>query len=250
MKKINNLKYFNSPQSLVDSLAVEFKKLALDYQLNGQLLNIAISGGNTPKLFFQTLASTKYNLILPWFNIHFFWVDERCVSPDNIESNYKMAKDTLLDKIDIPPENIHRIHGEEVPHIEVEKYSNEILKYVTKNEFDWPSFDWIFLGLGMDGHTASIFPDSDILTNRSTICDIGNHPVTNQNRITMTIPTINHAKRITFIVTGKSKASILKNIISSKRNSKKYPATFVFNKGKSIDWYVDSDAAEYLKSLE
>ena len=246
MNKINILKSFSSQQLLADSLAVEFKMLALDYQSNGELLNIAISGGSTPKLFFQTLASKKYNKIIPWSNIHFFWVDERCVSPENIDSNYKMVKDLLFDKIDIPFENIHRIHGEEVPNVVAIEYSNEILKFINKNDFGWPSFDWIFLGLGMDGHIASIFPYSDILIDQSNICEKVKHPITNQNRITMTIPIINHAKRITFIVTGKSKALILKNIFNHNRKSKKYPVTFIFQKGRYIDWYLDSAAAEYL----
>lgn len=246
MKYDKRIKCFKSSELLADSLAFEFKKVALVYLSSNQKLNIAISGGSTPNIFYQALASIKNKDSIPWHIIHIFWVDERCVGPDDNESNYKNVKDTLLDKIDISKENIHRIHGEESPLIEVERYSRQVSDHLVSQSINIPRFDWIFLGLGEDGHTASIFPHSAILNSKNSLFNNAVNPYTNQNRISMSIPIINQAKRITFIVTGKSKTKILRKIFSLSRRSKKYPATYVFPQKGSLEWYIDTNAGKYL----
>lgn len=246
MKYDNRIQCFKSPELLADSLAFEFKKVALEYLASNQKLNIAISGGGTPNTFYQALVSKKNKDRIPWNIIHLFWVDERCVGPDDNESNYKHVKDTLLDKIDIPKENIHRIHGEESPVIEVKRYSRQVLDHLASQSNKIPRFDWIFLGLGEDGHTASIFPHSAILNIKNSLFNHAVNPYTNQNRISMSIPIINQARRITFIVTGKSKTKILRKIFSLSRRSKKYPATYVFPQKGKLEWYIDTNADQYL----
>ncbi len=230
---------------LAHSLALEFKKIALEYLVSKRNFNIAISGGNTPKVFFSSLASADLRGEIPWNIIHIFWVDERCVTTDNSESNYKLAKDVLIDNIDIPQKNIHRIHGEEVPNIEAKKYSNEVIEHFGTPSNIIPRFDWIFLGLGNDGHIASIFPHSVILNSRNSLFAHVVNPNTNQNRVTMSIPIINQARRITFIVTGGNKANVLRKVFSLSRRSNKYPVTYVYLKKGYLEWYIDINVSNY-----
>ena len=246
MRNIESIKCFKSPELLADSLVFEFKKVASEYLLSNRKFNIAISGGNTPKTFYQTLASSKNVESIPWDIINLFWADERCVPPDDNESNYKLAREVLLDKIDIPKENIHRIHGEKSPDIEVEQYSEEVTEHFESQSINIPRFDWIFLGLGEDGHVASIFPYSAPLTSNYSLFHHAINPYTNQNRISMSIPIINQSKRITFIITGDNKADILRRVMKLSRRSKKYPVTYISPQMGCLDWYIDINAGKYL----
>ncbi|MFC1527477.1 6-phosphogluconolactonase [Candidatus Neomarinimicrobiota bacterium] len=246
MRNIESIKCFKTPELLANSLAFEFKKVALEYLLSNRKFNIAISGGNTPNTFYQTLASSKNVESIPWYIIHLFWVDERCVPPDDNESNYKLAKEVLLDRIDIPKENIHRIHGEKSPDIEVVQYSEEVLEHFRNQYLNIPRFDWVFLGLGEDGHIASIFPYSATLASKYSLFHHTINPYTNQNRISMSIPIINQSKRITFIITGGNKADILRRIIKLSQRSKKYPVTYISPQMGCVDWYIDINAGKYL----
>jgi 6-phosphogluconolactonase len=166
MKK--NINIFPEPEYLAKHLAeILFNKISFLSQ-NRDNLSIVVSGGNTPKLFYRIFAE-YYARKIKWENIHLFWSDERCVPPGDPESNYKMVKDTLLNLIPIPADNVHRILGENDPVREAERYSNEILSNV-KIKNSLPSFDITFLGLGEDGHTASIFPGQMHLLASGKIC--------------------------------------------------------------------------------
>jgi 6-phosphogluconolactonase len=204
--------------------------------------SLVLSGGSTQKDIFKILA-TDYRSIIDWEKIHLFWGDERCVPPDHEESNYGITKKYLLDFIDIPEKNIHRVKGEYNPEREAERYSKDIVKSVS-SENGMPCFDVIMLGLGEDGHIASIFPDQTNLLNSEKICEVATHPSSNQKRITLTGKVINNSKRIIFLVAGKSKAEILKKIINEK--NKIYPAEFIELVDGSLDFFIDSDAAELL----
>jgi 6-phosphogluconolactonase len=158
-----------------------------------------------------------------------------------------MTKNSLLDRIDIPPKNIHRIQGENLPDFEAERYADEIIRQVVITN-RWPIFDWIFLGLGDDGHTASIFPGSPLLEEKDSITAIAVHPVSGQQRITLTLPVINHASRITFIIIGDSKKHIVREILEQPNNSSKYPAAKVKPVNGLIEWYLDKSSASGLSS--
>ncbi len=237
----NRIRMFDSPQILAMNLAEEFKKEVSQSKDNFYL---AISGGSTPKIFFKELAKTPFKEEVAWLHLQIFWCDERCVPPDDSDSNYGMTKENLLDHIRISAENIHRIKGEAHPEKEAVYYSKEIDKLLPKAKNNFPQFDWVLLGIGADGHTASLFPNSELLYSCSNIAGVAEHPVTGQKRISLTEKIINNSKRISFIVTGKDKANILSEII--KGDHKNYPAARIKPAEGTLDWWLDKEAAFYL----
>ncbi len=229
----------------------EIARLAIDY-INSQIENfqphtyftIALSGGNTPKKLFKQIAE-NYNRSLAWKRIKLFWGDERCVPPDNNESNFKMTYDNLLKYIDIPPENIFRIKGENNPSEEATDYS-QVLKQNLRFHNGLPSFDLMMLGLGEDGHTASIFPDQLNLFTAEEYCAVATHPVTGQKRITITGNIINNASKITILATGTKKAKVVSELIHTVPGAEKYPAYFVNPTYGKLRWILDKEAASEL----
>jgi 6-phosphogluconolactonase len=214
-----------------------------------QLISIAISGGQTPELFFKHLAAGKgiTGELPDWNKIHLFWVDERCVPPDHPDSNFGFTAKHLLEKITIPHGNIHRIKGENDPSIEAGRYSDEIHRYTTLGD-GIPVFDWIFLGIGSDGHTASIFPDRLDLMNSVNTCEAVKHPSSGQDRITLTGRTIINANRITFMVTGKSKSKVIRQILEGEPGTEKLPAGLITKFAVNSEFYLDEEAAFHIKS--
>ena len=242
-----NIRIFTKPEIMADSLAEEFYRYVNNQFLTKNNLYVALSGGSTPLLFFQNLSQfdqQKRNKV-DWKKIHFFWGDERCVTPDHEDSNFGSANEVLFSLINIPSENIHRIEAENDPEQEAERYTELILKLVpSKNGF--PIFDWIFLGVGDDGHTASIFPNQIELINSSKICAVSIQPESGQKRITLTGTVINMARRVTFMATGVEKQEIVSHIINNEPPAKKYPATKIVPKNGILDWYLDSQAADLI----
>lgn len=207
---------------------------------NTKLFTIALSGGSTPEIVFKMLAE-NYAKSVPWEFVHFFWGDERCVPPDNTESNFGMTQRQLLSKIEIPSPNIHRIKGEDDPETEASRYSEEILLHTGKRD-GIPVFDLILLGLGEDGHTASIFPGQLELMKSDKICDIAFHPVTFQKRITLTGGVINNAETVVFLVTGKKKEDIVEKILKNKPADQNYPASYIVPVYGRLYWFLDKEA--------
>jgi 6-phosphogluconolactonase len=177
-------KIFHTPSELAEAFAAELTGSINDTIKKGSPFMLAVSGGNTPKLLYSILAE-KYSLAVNWKNVHFFWVDERCVPPVNTQSNYGMTKQILFDKINIPERNIHRIRGEDDAAEEAARYTLEILSH-TRSKKRLPVFDHIILGMGEDGHTASIFPGNLALVESEKICETAVNPISGQKRITMT----------------------------------------------------------------
>jgi 6-phosphogluconolactonase len=207
---------------------------------NAEPFTIVLSGGTTPELLFKVL-SENFAESVPWKFVHFFWGDERCVPPDNDESNYGMAQRKFLSRIEIPSGNIHRIRGEDDPENEAARYSIEILSSV-RNRDRLPLFDLVILGLGEDGHTASIFPGHSELFDSDKICEVALHPVTGQKRITLTGRVINNADNVTFLVTGKTKAEIVENMFKKDSSVINFPASFIVPVYGKLNWYIDHDA--------
>jgi 6-phosphogluconolactonase len=237
-----DIRIFDDIISLAEEFCSEFVS-ELKF-LNGDKINIALSGGNTPKVIFQTLTSFKEKP--EWKKIHLFWGDERSVPPENPESNFKMSKESLLDHIDIPSENINRIKGESDPFKEAERYADVIIKKLNKVN-NLPSFEIIILGLGEDGHTTSIFFDQmELLTSEKT-CEVALHPVTKQKRITVTGKIINNSKKIYFLVSGKKKASIVNKILNKKNNYLTFPASHINPVSGELIWFLDKEAASEIK---
>ena len=238
-------KIFHTPSELAEALAGELAEKVSIAEKTGSPFKIAVSGGNTPKLLFSVLAE-KYRSSVNWYTVHFFWVDERCVSPDDPESNYGMTKQILLDKINIPDSNIHRMRGEDEPVIEADRYAHEILKQVgAKNML--PVFDLVILGIGEDGHTASIFPGNLDLIFSDKICEVAVHPSSGQKRITLTGKVINNADYVAFLATGQNKALIIEDIFKKKAQYMNYPASFIVPLGGAITWFIDDEAGVLIK---
>lgn len=241
MKK--NLQVFNTPEQLADSIS---QRLLSSINNKENKFNLAISGGNTPVIFFKRLSSASYKDSISWDKLNFFWCDERCVPPGSPDSNFGETKKYLLDYISIPGSNIHRVMGESDPNREAVRYANEVESIVAKGKNNLPKFDWVLLGIGEDGHTASLFPGKNLLFVYSNITGVARHPKTKQYRISLTKDVLNNAKQITFVVTGKAKAKIVSEIFNNLPVSKSYPASGIIPVDGTIDWMIDKEAAFYL----
>jgi len=234
------LKIYESVDKVVEALAGEFASFASKKEKAGEKIFLALSGGSTPQALFKTLAE-KYASRINWRNIHFFWADERCVPPGDPESNYRSANELLLSRVGVPDKNIHRMRGEDSPEEEALRYESVILSIVPL-KYNIPRFDWIWLGMGDDGHTASIFPDQLALMYSDRICQTAIHPVTKQKRITLTGKTLNHARRVSFLVTGPAKTEISRIVLKETELRQKYPAAHVRPSEGEVDWYMDEAA--------
>jgi len=239
-----SIKIFPTPFDLAEKFAEELVDMINESNQKGKPFTVALSGGSTPELLFSLLGE-QYAKAVSWKNVHLFWGDERCVPPDSDESNFGMTKRKFIDKIEIPASNIHRIKGEDNPADEAVRYSNEILSFSQKRN-GLPLFDMVILGLGDDGHTASIFPENLDLLNSVKICDVAKHPVTNQKRITITGRVINNASKVVFLVTGKKKAAIVEKIINNKAEALTFPASYIVPADGMLTWYVDKESASLL----
>ncbi len=237
---------FENSAELAAQLAVDFKNAVEEKAALGESLTVALSGGHTPKAFFEILAQPPYKEGISWKNVVFFWGDERCVPPDNDESNFKMTNLALLSQIDIPASNIYRVLGEDPPTNEALRYSKVVEENVSRiNGF--PQFDWIFLGMGDDGHTASLFPGASNLKEMEKICVVAEHPETRQKRVSITFPVINNAKRVSFLVAGAAKEPVFKKILEKGASEiLPYPASMVDPADGILEWYLDKAAAPEL----
>jgi 6-phosphogluconolactonase len=208
---------------------------------------VAISGGSTPRGLYMLLGSEAYCDQVDWQCVHFFWADERCVPKDDEASNFRTAFDTLLSKIALPDKNIHRIKGEKGPDKAARDYEEEIRRFFGESER--PGFDLIILGVGEDGHTASLFPGTKSLeeTVRLAIPVYLGEP--RKNRITLTLPVLNNADQILFLVTGPSKASVLSEILGEREKRKLLPAGLINPLRGSMIWLIDQGAAGKLRGL-
>lgn len=211
----------------------------------------SLAGGNTPKKVYSLLSDPYYRERISWRDVSIFWGDERCVPPDHLENNYKMAMDTFLSKVPVPPANIHRIPSEMASPQEAGKaYENE-LRLFFKLDRPFPKFDLMLLGLGEDGHVASLFPGSSALKETQKWV-VGNWiEKLKQNRITLTFPVINDARRVLFLCFGETKAAIVKEILRGDlpRDDvplNRTPAFGVNPVGGELIWLMDSAAASQL----
>lgn len=207
-----------------------------------QILNVAVSGGATPKRLFDLLTEDEFRHAMPWDFVRFFWVDERCVDPADPESNFGMTHHALLQYIPIPAHNIFRMKGENDPAREADRYADLLGKELTERN-GFPVFDIILLGIGDDGHTASIFPDNMDLLNSEKSVAVAIHPTSGQKRITLTGKTIMNAEQVIFLVTGKSKSGIIRHIIGKTPEALEYPASYAGNYKGEAFLYLDDDAA-------
>lgn len=239
---MNHLNIYSNPEILaktVSSLLMEWIA-----QSTSPGFHLSVSGGSTPNLLFEELANQYPDSVL-WQKTHFWWVDERMVESGDPESNYGTAQRLLFSKIQIPEGNIHRIRGERNPALEAISYSAEIAGSVPMKD-GWPRFDLVLLGMGEDGHTASIFPGHLALLKSEHICEVATHPATQQLRITLTGEVINRAATVCFLVTGTAKADRLLEILSKEEMGKLLPASGIHPVNGELIWFADRNAAQLL----
>jgi len=234
------IQMYETPEDLAQAFALQL--ISWIKETDGDTFHVALSGGRTPSLLFSFLAAKSAGA-LPWQKIHFWWGDERMVVPTDPESNFGVANQLLFSKVPVSSAQIHRIRGESDPSLEVQRYAIEIKSNVPAiNEV--PAFDLILLGMGDDGHTASIFPNQMALLKSQEITGTAQHPVTGQQRITLTGKMINNAKKVAFLCTGVSKSKIFNEIIHNTPQAKAYPAAHIRPVGE-LFWFVDEACGKW-----
>ncbi|HET9281823.1 MAG TPA: 6-phosphogluconolactonase [Candidatus Angelobacter sp.] len=206
--------------------------------------SVALSGGNTPRSVYSLLAQ-QYKTSLPWNKIYIFFGDERCVPPDHPDSNYRMANEALLSHVPIPSENVHRIRAELDPKAAAKDYESQLRSFFQLANNSWPRFDLIMLGLGQDGHTASLFPGSSALEEKSRLVAPTWVEKKKTFRITLTYPVVNNAAEVEFLVSGSGKAQILKDVLNPS-GSGAFPAQGINPEHGRLLWLLDQAAASLL----
>jgi 6-phosphogluconolactonase len=207
---------------------------------------IALSGGSTPKNLYSLIAANA-SANLPWDRMFFFWGDERHVPGDDPDSNYRMAKESLLSKVPIPPANIFRIPTENPDAAAVaEAYDRTLRKFFALAPGEFPRFDLILLGMGPDGHTASLFPETAALQEKSRLVVANRVEKLNTTRITLTLPALNSARCVVFLVSGMDKAPALHEVLEGTAPAEKYPSKLVQPSEGKLIWFVDKAAASQL----
>ena len=235
----------DNPAVLFEATARRIIELGNEAITQRGAFHIALAGGNTPRALYRCLGAPPIRQQLDWTRVHLWFSDERCVPPDHADSNYHMAIEALLERLPIEPDQFHRMEGELVPEIAAQRYSNA-LNALPHNGDDVPIFDLILLGLGADGHIASLFPDTPALeTFQSPVVAL--HTARLQSwRLTLTLPVLNHARHLLLVVSGEKKADVLRHIFSETPEARPLPVQLLKPAEGALEWYIDRDAARYL----
>jgi 6-phosphogluconolactonase len=244
------IKVLSDANALSRAAADEFSRLARQSIAAKNQFAVSLAGGSTPRGAYARLADQdregKYGP-LAWEKIHIFFGDERHVPPDDAESNYKMARETLLSKVPIPPANVHRMQGELEATAAAEAYQKELQRFFDLRPGELPRFDLILLGLGDDGHTASLFPDTAGLVENSRLVIANWVEQLKDYRLSFTFPVLNHAAETMFLVAGDAKAEVVKKVLGDNATPGKYPAQRINPTAGRLLWLLDQPAAQLLK---
>jgi 6-phosphogluconolactonase len=230
-------------KELSQKAAEEFIRLAQEAAARTGRFTVALSGGSTPRALYSLLASPGYCERIPWYQVHLYFGDERCVPPQHADSNFRMVQETLLANITLPRENFHRIAGELDPAVAAADYEQQLRKLFGVLAGAVPRFDLILLGLGVEGHTASLFPGSDALNDQQHLVVATFVEKLQAHRVTLTLPVINHAAQVIFLVAGKDKAPVVKQIVGALPEAAELPAARVQPIDGGLMWLVTRDAA-------
>ncbi len=242
------LRRLTTPQDLFQAAAEEVIRSATDAVAQRGRFTIALSGGSTPRNLY-TLIAANASATLPWSQMFFFWGDERHVPPDSPDSNYRMAKEALLSKVPIPAANIFPIPAENPDaSAAAESYEQTLRKFFAVAPGEFPRFDLILLGMGPDGHTASLFPETAALQEKSRLVVANWVEKLGSSRITFTLPLLNAARRIAFLVSGTDKAAVLHEVLEGNAPAEKYPSRLVRPREGKLIWFVDRAAASQLST--
>jgi len=244
----------DSLNAVAEAAADIFVRFSQETQANGRPFRVALSGGSTPRLLYRLLVTEPYATRVRWDVIHFFFGDERWVSHSHPDSNYKLANDELFDKLSVDPRNVFPMPTEGLsPDEAAEQYEGTLL-----NEFGTlggeagiegltiPTFDLIFLGMGPDGHTASLFPHTAVLHEREKLVAAPYVEKLASHRITLTAPVLNNARTVLFLVGGADKAPALKEVLEGEYNPDEYPSQLLRDARGEVIWLLDAPAASLL----
>ena len=209
---------------------------------------IAISGGSTPKAAFQLLADPAQPWLkrMPWDKLELFWVDERTVPPDHPESNYRMTREAMLDHVPLKPEQVHRMEGELDPQVAAARYESLLRNSFRLEGAETPRFDLVQLGMGDDGHTASLFPHTAAIHEMGRLVTANQVPQKDTWRITLTWPVINQGASVFFLIGGKNKAELVKEVFTGPRDPERLPSQLIWPSSGILTLILDKDAASLL----
>ncbi len=227
-------------EALARAVAQHVATLANETRSKRRPFTVALAGGSTPRPAYELLASSEFAERVEWERVHVFWGDERCVPPDHGESNYRMAREALLDHVPIPDANVHRMRGELPPEEAARAYEAEIDALF--REIDVTGFDLILLGLGQDGHTASLFPGTAALDEQARWVTANYVEKLGAWRLTLTLPAINAAEDVAFIVSGERKRAILYRVLEREPDAPLFPAQRVQPRDGRLIWMMDRAA--------
>jgi 6-phosphogluconolactonase len=246
-----HIKYYVEPDpaALARRAAQYFLEMTTEaVQAQGRA-RIAISGGSTPKTTFALLADPNepWRNHMPWSDLELYWVDERCVPPGDADSNYRMTREAMLDHVPLQPEQIHRIEGELDPEAAAARYETELRNSFRLEGAESPRFDLVALGMGPDGHTASLFPHTEAI-HELTRLSIANHVPQQKDswRITLTWPVINNASSVFFLIAGQDKAAVLNQVLTGPRDPERLPSQLIWPASGILTLILDKAAAALL----
>ena len=243
MKTCQDIQIRQDAHNVATAAATLFSELSSVCIKKSGSFSVALSGGSTPELLFKLLSAAPFREAIEWQKVHLFWGDERCVPPDNKDSNFNLAFRSLISKIEIPPENIHRMAGESEPQTAAAAYEDDLRRYCAVS--GKAGLDLVFLGLGGDGHALSLFPDSPLLAQTTRLVASGYVESVHAWRLSLTLSAVNNSADAVFLVVGEAKARILKEVIEGGKARLKYPAALIRPRHRLI-WLVDKASASLL----
>jgi 6-phosphogluconolactonase len=242
-----NQEIFKDAEHLCRGLAEWITSLIEETLTRKEGFSLVLSGGNTPKNLHLLLASPPYKERINWKNIHVFWGDERAVPLDDERNNARMAFDTLLDKVDIPADQIHIMDTSLTPEAAASQYQELLYEYFGTDILPVRTFDLVLLGMGDDGHTLSLFPNTAVIHEEKSWATSFYLKAQDMHRITLTKNIVNHADHIVFMISGKDKAHAVHEVLEGEKNPDLYPSQVIVPTQGELHYFMDRDAASGLK---
>jgi 6-phosphogluconolactonase len=241
------VRVFADPEEVASAAARRVAELAREAVDERGAFSVALSGGSTPRRVYELLAGDEFRGGVDWQRVHVFFGDERTVPPDHADSNYRMANEALLSRVPVPAENIHRIEGLGDAAANASAYESVMRDFF--GDAEWPRFDLVMLGMGDDGHTASLFPHTSALEERRAWVVANWVEKLGTRRITLTAPAINAARHVLFLVNGAGKAERLREVLKGERDPARLPSQLIRPHDGTLEWFVDRAAAADLSGM-
>lgn len=242
---IDNINIYDTVETLNQAVVTRWSALAVDAVAARGAFHVALAGGNTPKQLYALLASHEIAATLPWQQTHVYFGDERCVSPDHADSNYNMARQALLDHVPLPAQQIHRIHAEQGEPAAAALAYHQLLQQTLPHDKQGYHFDLVLLGLGSDGHIASLFPDTEILNQATQLAAAVYVDKFSSWRVSVTYPLLEQAHHVLLVVAGTDKAEIVNQILADDTEAGRYPVQRIAARS---EWHLDHAAGVLIES--